>query len=127
MKLLELQTNRVLVDLSGSRSGVRYDLSRRWVDTGRTQYRRADQRLVVNDGGGYRAELSFEFRRLTAGEVSQLRAVYQSGEPFICVPDPVDAPQAVYVVRWVSGFDWQDTVKTDWSQGRSLKVVFEEV
>ncbi len=82
---------------------------------------------MVNDGSGYKVELTFEFQRLTQSDLDALEGIYRRREPLLCIPDSIDAPEEVYVVQWVSGFDWQDTVKTDWSQGKSLKVVFESV
>ena len=104
-----------------------YDFTPRFIDAGSQAYRRGDMRLVTNDSKTYKAELTFEFRRLTQAEVDALEAIYRGREHFICVPDSVDEPEKVYIVRWVSPFDRRDTVVTDWSQGRNLQAVFREV
>ena len=125
MQLLELGTNTVLIDFTDSPK--LYDFTPRFVDTSSQSYRRADRKLVSNDSKTYKAELTFEFRRLTQAEVDVLEAIYRSREPFICIPDPIDEPEKVYIVRWVSPFDRRDTVITDWSQGRNLQAVFRQI
>ena len=125
MQLLELGTNRVLIDFTDSPK--LYDFSPKFVDAGGQSYRRGDARLVSNDSKTFKAELTFEFQRLTQAEVDALAVIYREREHFICVPDPVDAPSKRYTVRWASGFDLQDTIKTDWTQGKSLTAVFLEV
>ena len=125
MQILELGTNTVLMDFTDSPK--LYDFTPRFVDAGSQSYRRADRKLVTNDSKTYKAELTFEFRRLTQAEVDALEAIYRGREHFICIPDPVDEPEKVYIVRWVSPFDRRDTVVTDWSQGRNLQAVFREV
>ena len=125
MQLLELGTNTVLMDFTDSPK--LYDFTPRFVDAGSQSYRRGDMRLVTNDSKTYKAELTFEFRRLTQAEVNTLEAIYRGREHFICIPDPVDEPEKVYIVRWVSPFGRRDTVVTDWSQGRNLQAVFREV
>ena len=125
MQLLELGTSAVLIDLTDSPK--LYDFTPRFRDLRSGRYRRGDVRLVSNDSKRYKAELTFEFQRLTQAEVDTLEAIYRSREHFICVPDPVDEPEKVYIVRWASGFDREDTIKTDWSQGKSLQVVFREI
>ena len=125
MQLLELGTNKVLIDLTDSPK--LYDFTPRFFDPGRQSYRRGDKRLVTNDSNKDKAELRFEFQRLTQAEVDTLEAIYRSREPFICLPDSVDEPEKAYIVRWVSSFDRRDTVVTDWSQGRSLQAVFRTV
>ena len=124
MQLLELGTNTVLVDFTDSPK--LYDFSARLVDAASQSYRRGDRELVTNDSPTFKAGLTFEFQRLTQAEVDTLEAIYRSREPFICIPD-IDEPEKVYIVRWASGFDWQDAVVTDWSQGRDLQVVFREI
>ena len=124
MQLLELGTNTVLVDFTDSPK--LYDFMSRFIDTSSQSYRREDRKLVTNYSGKYKAELTFEFRRLTQAEVDTLETIYRSREPFICIPD-IDEPEKVYIVRWVSPFDRRDTVVTDWSQGRNLQAVFREV
>ena len=124
MQLLELGTNTVLADFTDSPK--LYDFTPRFIDAGSQNYRRADRQLVTNDSPAFKAELTFEFQRLTQAEVDTLEAIYRSREPFICIPD-IDEPEKVYIVRWASGFDWQDAVVTDWSQGRDLQVVFREI
>ena len=125
MQILELGTNRVLADYTDSPK--LYDLTPRFIDAGSQSYRRGDRKLVSNDSKTYKAELTFAFQRLTQAEVDALEAIYRSREPFICIPDPIDEPEKVYIVRWTSAFDWQDTLKTDWSQGKSLQAVFRSV
>ena len=125
MQLLELGTNRVLIDLTDSPK--LYDFVPRSFDAGSQSYRRGDRRLVTNDSKTQKAELRFEFQRLTQAEVDTLEAIYRSREPFICVPDPIDEPEKAYTVRWVSSFDRRDTVVTDWTQGRSMQAVFRTV
>ena len=125
MQILELSTNRVLADYTDSLK--LYDLTPQFVDAGSQSYRRGDRKLVSNDSKTYKAELTFAFQRLTQAEVDALEAIYRSREPFICIPDPIDEPEKVYIVRWTSAFDWQDTLKTDWSQGKSLQAIFREV
>ena len=125
MQILELGTNRVLIDFTDSPK--LYDFTSRFIDTSSQSYRRADRKLVSNDSNTYKAELAFEFRRLTQVEVDALKAIYRVREHFICVPDPIDEPEKAYLVRWVSPFDRSDTVFTDWSQGRNLQAVFREV
>ena len=125
MQLLELGTNTVLIDFTDSPK--LYDFTPRFVDAGSQAYRRGDMRLVANDSQKYKAELTFEFQRLTQAEVDTLEAIYRSREHFICIPDSVNEPEKVYIVRWVSPFDRHDTVVTDWSQGRNLQAVFREV
>lgn len=125
MQILEIGTNRVLVDFTDSPK--LYDFSPRFYDDRGRSYRRGDARLVSNDSKTYKAELTFEFQRLTQAEVDALEAIYRSREPFICIPDPIDEPERTYVVRWASGFELQDTIKTDWTQGKSLTAVFVEV
>ena len=125
MQILELSTNRVLADYTDSPK-LR-DFTPRFIDAGGQSYRRGDRRLVSNDSKTYKAELTFEFQRLTQAEVDALEAIYRSREPFICIPDPIDEPEKVYIVRWVSPFDRHDTVVTDWSQGRNLQAVFRSV
>ena len=124
MQLLELGTNTVLADFTDSPK--LYDFSPRLVGAASQSYRRGDRELVTNDSPAFKAELTFEFQRLTQAEVDTLEAIYRSREPFICIPD-IDEPEKVYIVRWASGFDWQDAVVTDWSQGRDLQAVFREV
>ena len=124
MQLLELGTNTVLADFTDSPK--LYDFTPRSVDAGSQSYQRADRKLVTNDSKTYKAELTFEFQRLTQAEVDALKAIYRSREPFICIPD-IDEPEKAYIVRWVSPFDRRDTVVTDWSQGRNLQAVFREV
>ena len=124
MQLLELGTNTVLIDFTDSPK--LYDFSARLVDAASQSYRRGDRELVTNDSPTFKAELTFEFQRLTQAEVDTLEAIYRSREPFICIPD-IDEPEKVYIVRWVSPFDRHDTVVTDWSQGRDLQAVFREV
>ena len=123
--MLELGTNRVLADYTDSLK--LYDLTPRFIDAGSQSYRRGDRKLVTNDSKTYKAELTFEFRRLTQTEVDALEVIYRSREPFICIPDPIDEPEQVHIVRWVSPFDRHDTVVTDWSQGRNLQAVFRSV
>ena len=125
MQMLELGTNTVLIDFTDSPK--LYDFTPRFVDANGQRYRRGDEQLVSNDSSTYKAELTFEFQRLTQVEVDTLEAIYRSREPFICIPDPIDEPEKAYIVRWTSAFDWQDTLKTDWSQGKSLQAVFREV
>ena len=121
MQILELRTNRVLADFTDSPK--LYDFTSRFIDAGSQTYRRGDRKLVSNDSKAFKAELTFAFQRLTQAEVDTLEAIYRSREPFICIPD-IDEPEKVYIVRWASGFDTQDTIKTDWSQGKSLTAVF---
>ena len=125
MQILELGTNTVLADYTDSPK--LYDLTPQFVDAGSQSYRRGDRKLVSNDSKTYKAELTFAFQRLTQAEVDALEAIYRSREPFICIPDPIDEPEKVYIVRWVSPFDRHDTVVTDWSQGRNLQAVFRSV
>ena len=125
MQFLEIGTNTVLVDFTDSPK--LYDFTPRFIDAKRQRYRRNDQQLVTNDSKTYKAELTFEFRRLTQAEVDRLEAIYRQRENFICIPDPIDETEKVYIVRWASGFDIQDTIKTDWTQGKSLQAVFREV
>ena len=125
MQMLEIGTNTVLADYTDSPK--LYDLTPRFIDAGSQRYRRGDRKLVSNDSKTYKAELTFAFQRLTQVEVNALEVIYRSREPFICIPDSVDEPEKVYIVRWVSPFDRHDTVVTDWSQGRNLQAVFREV
>ena len=125
MQILELSTNRVLADYTDSPK--LYDLTPRFVDASSQSYRRGDRKLVSNDSKTYKAEITFAFQRLTQAEVDALEAIYRSREPFICIPDPIDEPEKAYIVRWTSAFDWQDTVVTDWSQGKSLQAIFRSV
>ena len=125
MQLLELGTNTVLADFTDSPK--LYDFTPRFIDAGSQTYRREDRKLVANDSKTYKTELTFEFQRLTQAEVDALEAIYRSREPFICIPDPVDEPEKVYVVRWVSGFDLRDTVVANWNEGKSLTAVFRSV
>ena len=125
MQILELSTNAVLADYTDSPK--LYDSTPRFIDAGSQSYRRADRKLVSNDSKTYKAELTYAFQRLTQAEVDALEAIYRSREPFICIPDPIDEPEKAYIVRWTSAFDWQDTLKTDWSQGKSLQAVFREI
>ena len=125
MQILELGTNTVLADYTDSPK--LYDFTPRFVDAGSQSYRRGDRKLVSNDSKTFKTELTFAFQRLTQAEVDTLESIYRGREPFICVPDPIDEPEKVYIVRWTSGFDWQDTVVTDWSQGKSLQAVFREI
>ena len=125
MQLLEIATNTVLVDFTDSLK--LYDFTPLFVDARGQRYRRGDARLVSNDSKTYKAELTFEFQRLTQAEVDALEAIYRSREPFVCIPDPIDEPEKAYIVRWTSAFDWQDTLKTDWSQGKSLQAIFRSV
>ena len=121
VQLLELSTNTVLADFT------EYDFTPRFVDAASQSYRRGDRELVTNDSPAYKAELTFEFQRLTQAQVDALQAIYRGRDPFICIPEPLDAPERVYVVRWASGFGWQDTVITNWTQGKSLQTVFREI
>ena len=125
MQLLELGTNTVLADYTDSPK--LYDFTPRFIDAGSQSYRRNDRELVTNDSPAYKAELTFEFQRLTQADVDTLESIYRSREHFICVPDAVDEPDKVYVVRWVSGFEKQDTVITDWTQGRNLTATFRQI
>ena len=125
MQLLELGTNTVLIDFTDS--DKLYDFTPRLIDADGQGYRRGDRELVANDSPAYKAELAFEFQRLTQADVDTLESIYRSREPFICIPDSVDEAEKVYVVRWVSGFETRDSVITDWSQGRNLQAVFREV
>ena len=125
MQILEIGTNRVLADYTDSPK--LYDLTPRFIDAGSQSYRRGDERLVSNDSNTYKAEIAYAFQRLTQVEVDALESIYRSQEPFICIPDPIDEPEKAYIVRWTSAFDWQDTLKTDWSQGKSLQAIFREV
>ena len=125
MQLLEIGTNTVIIDFTDSPKLD--DFTPRFIDAGRQTYRRGDRKLVTNDSKTYKAELTFAFQRLTQAEVDTLEAIYRSREPFICIPDAIDEPEKVYVVRWVSSFDRRDTVVTDWSQGRNLQAVFRSV
>ena len=125
MQLLELGTNAVIIDLTDSPK--LYDFNPKFFDAGAQSYRRGDRRLVSNDSKTYKAELTYEFRRLTRAEVNTLKALYRSREHFICVPDPIDEPEKMYIVRWASGFEPSDTVETNWSEGRSLQAVFRQV
>ena len=118
MQILELGTNTVLADFTDSPK--LYDFTPRFIDASSQSYRRTDRKLVSNDSKTYKAELTFEFRKLTQAEVDALEAIYRGREHFICVPDPIDEPEKVYIVRWTSAFDWQDTLKTNWTQGKSL-------
>ena len=119
MQLLELGTNRVLIDLTDSPK--LYDFAPRFSDTGRQSYRRGDTRLVTNDSKRDKAELRFEFQRLTQAEVDTLESIYRSRKPFICVPDPIDEPEKSYTLyNGYRRFDRSDTVITDWSQGTEL-------
>ena len=125
MQILELSTNTVLADYTDSPK--LHDLTPRFIDAASQSYRRGDRKLVSNDSNTYKAELTFEFQRLTQAEVDTLEAIYRGREPFICIPDPIDEPEKAYIVRWVSPFDRHDTVVTDWSQGRNLQAVFRSV
>ena len=125
MQLLEIGMNTVIIDFTDSPKLD--DFTPRFIDAGRQTYRRGDRKLVTNDSKTYKAELTFAFQRLTQAEVDTLEAIYRSREPFICIPDAIDEPEKVYVVRWVSGFDIQDTIKTDWSQGKSLSALFRQI
>ena len=60
---------------------------------------------MSNDSPTFKAELTFELQQLTQADVDTLQAIYRGREYFICVPDTVDEPEKVYVVRWVSSFD----------------------
>ena len=125
MQILELSTNRVLADYTDSPK--LYDFTPRLIDADSQSYRRADRKLVSNDSKTYKADLTFAFQRLTQAEVDALEAIYRNREPFICIPDAIDEPEKVYIVRWASGFDLEDTIKTDWTQGKSLQAVFRSV
>ena len=125
MQLLEIGTNAVLVDFTDSIK--LYDFNPRFIDANAQRYRRGDERLVSNDSEKQKAELTFQFQRLTQAEVDALEALYRSREHFICVPDPIDEPEKAYIVRWVSGFDRQDTIVTDWNQGRDLTATFRQI
>ena len=50
------------------------------MDQGRQSYRRGDRKLVTNDSKTYKAELTFEFQRLTQAEVDALEAIYRGRE-----------------------------------------------
>ena len=126
MQLLEIGTRDILLDLADDGINI-LDFSPRFIDAGSQRYRRGDRELVSNNSPTFKAELTFEFQHLTQAEVDTLKAIYRGREHFICVPDPVDEPEKVYIVRWVSGFDRQDTVITNWTQGRNLQTVFREV
>ena len=125
MQILELSTNAVLADYTDSPK--LYDLTPRFIDAGSQSYRRADRKLVSNDSNTFKAEITYAFQRLTQAEVDVLEAIYRGREPFICIPDPIDEPEKAYIVRWTSAFDWQDTLQTDWSQGKSLQAIFREI
>lgn len=125
MQLLEIGTNAVIIDLTDSPK--LYDFNPKFFDAASQSYRRGDARLVSNDSKTFKAELTYEFQRLTQAEVDALEAIYRSREPFICVPDPIDEPEKTYIVRWASGFDLADSVVTNWTQGKSLTVVFRKI
>ena len=114
MQMLEIGTNRVLIDFTDSLK--LYDLTPRFIDAGSQSYRRGDRKLVSNDSKTYKQ-----------AEVDTLEVIYRSREPFICIPDSVDEPEKAYIVRWTSPFDTQDTIKTNWSQGKSLQAVFRQI
>ena len=86
MRMLEIGTNTVLADYTDSPK--LYDFTPRSVDGASQSYRRADRKLVTNDSKTFKAELTFEFQRLTQAEVDALEAIYRRREPFICIPDP---------------------------------------
>ena len=125
MQLLELGTNMIISDFTDSPK--LYDFTPRFIDADGRSYRRDDERLVTNDSPAFKAELTFEFQRLTQAEVDSLKAIYRNREHFICIPDAVDEPEKVYVVRWASGFGRKDTIETNWTEGKSLTAVFQEV
>ena len=125
MQLLELGTNTVLADYTDSPK--LYDFTPRFFDAGSQRYQRDDAELVSNDSPKQKADLTFEFQRLTQADVDTLESIYRDREHFICVPDAVDEPEKVYVVRWASGFEKRDTVITNWTQGRNLQAVFREI
>ena len=125
MQLLELGTNTVLADYTDSPK--LYDFTPRFIDADGRSYRRSDRELVTNASPAFKAELTFEFQRLTQADVDTLEAIYRGREHFICVPDSVDEAEKVYVVRWVSSFDRRDSVVTDWTQGRNLTATFRQI
>lgn len=125
MLLLELGTNKVLVDFTDSPK--LHSFEPHFVDANGQSYRRHDRRLVSNNSKTFKAELRFELQRLTQADIDTLRSIYQRQKHFICVPEPIEAPERVYVVRWTSGFDRHDSVVTNWSLGRSLTAVFRQI
>ena len=104
-----------------------YDFTPRLIDANERSYRRGDRELVTNDSPTFKAELAFEFQRLTQADVDTLEGIYRDREHFICIPDTVDEPEKVYVVRWASGFERRDTMITNWNDGKSLSVIFREI
>ena len=96
MQLLELGTNTVLADFTDS--DKLYGFTPRFIDADGRRYRRDDGELVTNESPAFKAELTFEFQRLTQADVDTLESIYRSREHFICVPDSVDEPDKVYVL-----------------------------
>ena len=125
MRILELGTNRVIVDFTGSDKV--YNSVPRFVDETGQSYERDDGEVVANDAGGYKLELTCEFQELDASDVAALEDLYQSRTHFVVIPDPDGSPTLTYVMRWQSDWERQDTVATNWTRGRSVTVVFREV
>ena len=126
MKILEISTNRVLADFIGDPDTI-LSFRPRLMDAGRQHFRRNDQQFIPNDSRTYKVELTFKFQRLTQDQEIALEAIWRSRKSFICIPDPIDEPKKAYIMRWTSPFDFQDTVPTDWSQGKSGQAVFREI
>ena len=126
MQLLEIGMNTVIIDFTDSPKLD--DFTPRFIDAGRQTYRRGDRKLVTNDSKTYKAELTFAFQRLTQAEVDTLEAIYRSREPFLCIPDPIDEPEKVYIVQVGITFrPPRHRQVTDWSQDKSLSALFRQI
>ena len=126
MLILELSTNAVLLDLDDDGINI-FDFEGESTDRGASSYRRGDARLVSNNSVTDKAQLRFEFQRLTKAQFDALESLYRDQGVFICVPNSEVEPEKVYAVRWASGFEWSDTLRTNWSQGKSVAVVFDQI
>lgn len=126
MKILEIGTNKVLADFTEDPDKI-LNFRPRLMDAGKQRYRQDDQKFAAKDSRPYKVELTFEFQQLTQDQEAALEAIWRSRGSFICLPDAIDEPKKAYIMRWTSPFDFQDTVPTDWSQGKSGRAIFKEI
>ena len=102
-------------------------MSTRFFDPQASDYRRGGNRLVGNDGVGYKAEVTVEWQRLAIARVEALDAILAEHPQLTIIPDPYYDPEKDYRVRLGGGYDFVNTVPSNWNLGKSGTVVFREV
>ena len=74
-----------------------------------------------------KAKLAFEWHYLKQELVEKLEDIFFITSGVIILPNSVDKADQIYTAVWSSVFDFYDTRPTDWTQGKSGAVIFQEI